>query len=85
MYSFNVHFAQAQTHNDDEYNFEREFIEVLHIKTPICSRILISSGVASLTLMPGHRYFTHNITTCLDAGPTFMKAQKIMHIQYNLC
>ena len=28
--------------------------------------------------------FTHNVTTCLDAGPTFMKAQKIMHIQYNL-
>ena len=28
--------------------------------------------------------FTHNVTTCLDAGPTFMKAQKIMYIQYNL-
>ena len=42
------------------------------------------SGVASLTLMPGHRFFTHNVTTCLDAGPTFMKAQKIMYIQYNL-
>ena len=27
---------------------------------------------------------THNVTTCLDSGPTFMKAQKIMHIQYNL-
>ena len=43
-----------------------------------------SSGVASLTLMPGHRFFTHNATTRLDARPTFMKALKIMHIQYNL-
>ena len=45
---------------------------------------LVISGVASLTLIPGHRFFTHNVTTCLDAEPTFMKAQKIMHIQYNI-
>ena len=46
--------------------------------------IVINSGVASLTLMPEHRFFTHNATTGLDTRPTFMKALKIMHIQYNL-
>ena len=42
MHSFNVHFAQAQTHNDNQVQLRAGFIEALHIKTPICARILIS-------------------------------------------
>ena len=38
----------------------------------------------TVTLMPGHSFFTHNVTTYLNAEPIFMRAQKIMHIQYNL-
>ena len=29
---------------------------------PVFIVYAINSGVASLTLMPGHRYFTHNVT-----------------------
>ena len=35
--------SHKHRYNDNEYNFKQDiFIEVLHIKTPICTRILIS-------------------------------------------
>ena len=41
MYSFNVHFAQAQTHNNNRVYLQVGFIEALHINTPICAKVPI--------------------------------------------
>ena len=42
MYCFNMHFSQAQTHNDNRVELRVGFIEVVHIKTPIsCARLPI--------------------------------------------
>ena len=43
MHSFNVHFVQAQTHNNIRVaiTLSAGFIEGLNIKTPICARISI--------------------------------------------
>ena len=42
MYSFKVHFAQAQTHNNRvAITLSAGFIEALNIKTPVSARISI--------------------------------------------
>ena len=54
MHSFNMHFSHKHRQNDNEHNFEQDiFIEALHIKTPICTRIPISiDRVAVFTNYP---------------------------------
>ena len=42
MHSFNVHFAQAQTYNENRAKLRVGYIEALHIKPPICARLPIS-------------------------------------------
>ena len=46
MHSFNVHFAQAQTHNNNRVAIALSagFIEALNTKTPISARISIPQG-----------------------------------------
>ena len=48
MHSFNVYFAQAQTHNDYRVCLRLGFIEALHIKTLICARILIPKDLLAV-------------------------------------
>ena len=48
-----VHFAQAQTHDDNRVLLQAGFIEALYIKTPICTRIPIPMDrLAILTNYP---------------------------------
>ena len=37
-----MHFAQAQTNNENRVKLRARFIEALHIKPPICARLPIS-------------------------------------------
>ena len=37
-----MHFAQAQTNNENRVKLRAGFIEALHIKPPICARLPIS-------------------------------------------
>ena len=41
MYSFNMHFTQAQTHNNNWVQLRAGFIDALQIKTPICASMPI--------------------------------------------
>ena len=41
MHSFNMHFTQAQTHNNNWVQLWAGFIDALHIKTPICASMPI--------------------------------------------
>ena len=40
MHSFNMHFAQEQTHNDNQVLLQAGFMRCF--KTPICARIPVS-------------------------------------------